>query len=142
MSFPHANILNVGAIGCFLSHLTIFRDTLERDYNIIWILGDDVVFSNDPTQLSYLIKKINQVDPDWDILYTDSKKGLRKLVDYFNRVYLSTPIDSELHLVPNIKEYTLVDSMTFVRTDKGSDTEYESRTQKKINNILRIFFLI
>lgn len=60
-----------GEIGCLLSHLSVIRDGYLRGFNIIWVCEDDIEFIEDPHQLSHFIEKLNKIDPDWDILYTD-----------------------------------------------------------------------
>ena len=55
----------------FLSHLSILRHAIEKDYDVIWILEDDVVFVENPKVLDSLIEELDQIDPDWEFLYTD-----------------------------------------------------------------------
>lgn len=60
-----------GQIGCLLSHLSVIRDAYLRQFNCIWICEDDIMICEDPHQLSSFIHCLNEVCPDWDILYTD-----------------------------------------------------------------------
>lgn len=72
MTGPYKTGLKGGQIGCLLSHLSILKDAQLRNMNVIWILEDDAVFNEPPDQVSELINKVSKVDPEWDIIYTDS----------------------------------------------------------------------
>jgi hypothetical protein len=63
--------LSGGEIGCFLSHLSIYKDALDRGFNAVWICEDDVEFIEDANEIAFLIKELNTFDPSWDIFYTD-----------------------------------------------------------------------
>lgn len=60
-----------GAIGCLLSHLSILQDAYDSEYKTIWILEDDIEVFDDPWQIPQMIKNLDQLVPDWDILFTD-----------------------------------------------------------------------
>ena len=62
-----------GALGCYLSHLSILADAYKQGYETIWILEDDFTLEGDPHQLSEYIHKLDHLPDalDWDILYTD-----------------------------------------------------------------------
>jgi GR25 family glycosyltransferase involved in LPS biosynthesis len=60
-----------GAIGCILSHLAILQDAYQSQYNMIWVMEDDIQVVEDPSQIAELIFELNRVDPSWDILFTD-----------------------------------------------------------------------
>ena len=64
--------LTRGAIGCALGHFSIWKDAYERDLERIWVMEDDVIFMNSPHTISGILAKLSAIDPDWDILYTDS----------------------------------------------------------------------
>ncbi len=63
-----------GAIGCFLSHLSILVDALESGYERIWILEDDILIKEDPRCLSEYIDRLDSLVgwKGWDVLYTDA----------------------------------------------------------------------
>ncbi len=63
--------LNGGQIGCFLSHLSVYRDAIKRGYARVWIIEDDILILQNPQILSSLIATLETIDPVWDILYTD-----------------------------------------------------------------------
>lgn len=61
-----------GAIGCVMSHLSILQDAYDEGYNTIWIIEDDIEIIEDPWQIPDLIRKLDDLEPDWDILFTDT----------------------------------------------------------------------
>lgn len=73
--FPWKNkfCINPGQIGVLLSHLSILKDALERKFQFIWILEDDVCFTSSPLPaLDRYIQKLETIDPDWEVLFTDT----------------------------------------------------------------------
>lgn len=148
-----------GAIGCLLSHLTILRHALKNQFAAIWIMEDDITFVNNPHQIRSLLKELTEIDPDWDIFYTDirnhwnyvikpikqknfiterllrvgrrygthsiilSKKGIEKVFTYFTEKKISTPIDIDIHSIPNIRKYSPAWHITSVVESSISDTE-------------------
>ena len=54
-----------------LSHLSIYLDALQRNLKVIWVIEDDLIILRNPHVLTKLIKELEQLDPDWDVLYTD-----------------------------------------------------------------------
>lgn len=158
---PHPIRMLPGEVGCLLSHLSIIRDALDRNFNIAWIFEDDIECIESPLIMASLIKEVVEIDPNWDILYTDvdsknnqgipslalgsdfrpdrksthpdeyylartsvskdlmqirqrygmysfliSRKGMRKINNYFSHVHLWTAIDIDIHYIPSIREYS------------------------------------
>lgn len=66
-----ARYFRPGALGCMLSHLSIYYDALQRGLKVIWVLEDDVKILRDPKVLTLIVDELNRLDPQWDILYTD-----------------------------------------------------------------------
>jgi len=62
-----------GAIGCILSHLSVLQDAWESGYQTIWIIEDDINVISNPHTLSSLVVQLGQVDPNWDVLFTDNE---------------------------------------------------------------------
>jgi GR25 family glycosyltransferase involved in LPS biosynthesis len=62
-----------GALGCYLSHLSLLFDAYESSYQVIWILEDDISLSVDPHELADYVDKLDALvgKGGWDILYTD-----------------------------------------------------------------------
>ncbi len=63
--------LTLGAIGCALSHFSIWRDAILKGYDRIWIMEDDIEIFQPLEKIPELLEKLSKLDPDWDILYTD-----------------------------------------------------------------------
>ncbi len=68
---PYPVKITGGALGCLLSHFSVYKDALERGYNLIWVLEDDADFIEDIRQIPGYLKTLSEIDPDWDIFYTD-----------------------------------------------------------------------
>lgn len=53
-----------------------------------------------------------------------NRRGIEKFLNYFSRVYLWIPIDSDMHFVPTIRQYSSTrDIVTNLKDDAGSDTK-------------------
>lgn len=76
--------LKRGQVGCLLSHISIFADASARQFNRVWICEDDIEFIEDPHQLPELLDNLSQLDPDWDILYTDIESIVPNCYKEFN----------------------------------------------------------
>lgn len=63
-----------GQIGCLLSHVSVYADASVRNLNCIWVCEDDVDFIETPLQMPGLLQKLTEIDPEWDILYTDREQ--------------------------------------------------------------------
>lgn len=72
LTAPYSQITK-GGIGCLLSHLSILQHALKNDFTSIWIMEDDVTFLNNPHQIRPLLKELSEIDPEWDIFYTDTR---------------------------------------------------------------------
>lgn len=148
-----------GAIGCLLSHLSILQHALTNDFQTIWVMEDDIDFLQSPHQIRPLLKELSEIDPDWDLFYTDirihwnyvikpitqknyitnnllrvgrrygthsliiSKKGMKKIFNYFSSKRFSTPIDIDIHSIPGIRKYSPAWHITTVTESCFSDTE-------------------
>lgn len=60
-----------GQLGCMLSHLSIYRDALDRGFKTVWVLEDDTEIRRNPHLITERIAELSEIDPEWDILYTD-----------------------------------------------------------------------
>lgn len=65
--------MNLGAIGCALSHISVLQDAYDSNYETIWVMEDDIEVLDNPHRLSNLIDELdNLVGADhWDVLFTD-----------------------------------------------------------------------
>jgi len=69
---PNRRTILPGQIGCFLSHLSIIKHALDKGYETIWVLEDDIVFNKDPKKiLKEFIFNMSAEKIEWDILFTD-----------------------------------------------------------------------
>jgi GR25 family glycosyltransferase involved in LPS biosynthesis len=161
--------MNGGQIGCLLSHVSIMKDAYNRGFEKIWIMEDDIRFNESPQVLPALLEELTQLDPGWDVFYTDtdawrklnidattlrkdnffrpdqtyhsfdfyasrdrissniltmrhrhglysyvvSKKGIEKLLNYFNHTYIWSAIDYDIHYIPCIRQYAFSREMTY-----------------------------
>jgi GR25 family glycosyltransferase involved in LPS biosynthesis len=64
--------MNGGRIGCILSHVSAIRDAYRRGYENIWVCEDDIQICQNPHLINNYILMLSRIDPQWDILYTDS----------------------------------------------------------------------
>lgn len=58
----------MGEIACSMSHRAIYQDMIQKDYNRVLILEDDVYFT-DQYDSSYLEKISAELPKDWGLLY-------------------------------------------------------------------------
>lgn len=77
----YCHSLSRGAIGCFMSHLSILQDAYDSGYETIWIIEDDIQVVENPLKLSSLIDKLDALTgKEWDVLFTDNEiKGANGL---------------------------------------------------------------
>ncbi len=174
---PYPVRLFKGHLGCLLSHVSIINDASKRNFEVIWVCEDDIEFVEDVRQIPALLTSLYDIDPDWDVFYTDldsknnqgeyvvsasadfrpdqqylplghytervpinneimkigqrfgmysviiSRKGIKKILDYFTHVYVWTHIDIDIHYVPNIREYSTTRDIISIWTQSTvSDT--------------------
>jgi GR25 family glycosyltransferase involved in LPS biosynthesis len=67
-------IVNKGQWGCLQSHVNILKDALEKNYETILILEDDVRLSKGFDNQIERITQIQQMNPDWNIIYTGASQ--------------------------------------------------------------------
>jgi glycosyl transferase, family 25 len=58
--------LTRGAVGCYLSHLNVYRKLIADDAKMALIFEDDVVFQ--PTILLKMQKHVESIPKDWDLI--------------------------------------------------------------------------
>ena len=65
--------MSPGALGCYLSHLSIIKKAYDLGLNRVWIFEDDVVFLKNPKEVEEKIEELNTLVglEGWDILFTD-----------------------------------------------------------------------
>ena len=57
--------LTRGMIGCYMSHISLYKHNLEKHNDIVMVFEDDAKFNID---LVEFIQKLNEFPTDWDIL--------------------------------------------------------------------------
>lgn len=142
-------------------------------------MEDDVEIVEDVLQIAEMIESLNDVDPLWDIFYTDvdskgpsgkripsvgvdirpdqvildldyytqkvpitpdiqntrqrfgmysylvSRRGMKKILDYFTHVYLWSPWDVDIHYIPGIRQYSATRDIVSIWYRSGiSDTHH------------------
>ena len=71
VSGTYSKRMKNGHLGCFSSHVSTLKNAFDNHYDCIWIMEDDVDFKENLSQIPNLLKQLTEIDPDWDILYTD-----------------------------------------------------------------------
>lgn len=154
---PKGYKLRYAEVGCFLSHITVWKDALARGFNTIWIMEDDVLFEKDLDSLQKLLDILYQIDPQWDILYTDHQKchsitvhtdlqkilrnwgthsmiistnGLQKLLSYAIKEKISYPVDTQLRHIPGIRQYQPTINIVAIKGGYSSDIRHSPKIQK------------
>ncbi len=98
--------MSAGIKGCLLSFLSVFSDAYHSGYETVWIMEDDIDVVEDPRQLPGLIRELDQLVPDWDILYTDIDtkdfygKRVPSLAIYPRPNFPPQPLDFYLRKIP------------------------------------------
>jgi len=119
----HHHQLTRGGLGCFLSHLQLYRNLLDDDsYNTYLIMEDDIeITKNIKTHIDYSLKKcpnnwdiilytwirlgsqptinssINKVEYFWGMqCYIINNRGAKKIVDEIEKTPIDGQIDSYL----------------------------------------------
>ena len=80
-----------------------------------------------------------------------SRRGIKKILDYFTHVYIFTPLDIDIHFVPGIREYTprrdLVsnwiesesDTISFIQSDNTFELALKAHEAKDFAKALTLF---
>lgn len=63
--------LKYGKLGCILSHLSAIQDAYDRGFKRVWILQDDIEVLADLHLADDYLKELDQIDPNWGLLFTD-----------------------------------------------------------------------
>ncbi len=127
-----------GGLGGAMTHLSILEDARLSKYKVIWILEDDFTIKHNPHILADFIDQLDQLDPNWDVLYTDDDA-------YFSSNDVSAHYNGDKWLKPglpmtkNVTERTALGENFFKiggRTQAHS-VIYSYRGIEKIANYLK-----
>lgn len=145
----HHYDLTRGAVGCYLSHLSIYKKLIQSNYKYSIIFEDDVIMASDFYER--LLYGLTVIPDDWDILllgvmclkcdieknyikinrfwgthgYVVKKEGAKKLVEYLDKP-LSKQIDADMSLLIKrglIKVYGINPIIVAQDTKFGSDIQ-------------------
>lgn len=118
----HHYDLTRGAVGCYLSHMAIYKKLIASDYKYSIVFEDDVIMASDFYER--LLYGLTVIPDDWDILllgvmclkcdiekdyikinrfwgthgYVVRKEGAKKLIEFLDKP-LSKQIDADLSLL-------------------------------------------
>ncbi|XP_071948001.1 procollagen galactosyltransferase 2-like isoform X2 [Antedon mediterranea] len=96
----HERILTKGEIGCFLSHYNIWVDMIEKGYETVIVLEDDVRFEAFFTmKLKKLLNEPQKLDIAWELIYLG-----RKILNHRLESWVS---GSDMLLWPSYSYWTL-----------------------------------
>jgi glycosyl transferase family 25 len=141
-----------GAVGCYLSHLSIYKKIIESNLNYGIIFEDDSIIANDFYQK--LLYGLNVVPPDWDIFllgmiclkcdiskdyvkvnrfwgthgYIIKKESAVKILSYLDKP-ISKQIDADLSLLikKNLINVYAINPMIVIQ-----DPKFKSDIQMKV----------
>jgi GR25 family glycosyltransferase involved in LPS biosynthesis len=82
----HEQFNKLGALGCYLSHVSIWQDAKSNGYKNILIFEDDISFQNN--FIEEFKKRIEYIPKDYDIFFLDVMKSYKsvKINKYFNKI--------------------------------------------------------
>jgi len=92
--------LSYGAVGCYLSHINIWKKLVDHDLDYIIIFEDDALPAFNYNELQHIIN--NDVPNDWDIIffggiYNDYNKIYNKINNKINNNIVKIKKFYELH---------------------------------------------
>jgi GR25 family glycosyltransferase involved in LPS biosynthesis len=126
---PNLKGLTPGGIGCLLSHVSIYKDAFNRGLNTIWICEDDIKIIDKLEKIDELIKNLNRLDPNWDVLYTDFTT---------NGTDIQQPRPNQPNYLP-IKRRRVIASETLLRTHGRFQTHSMILSRRGIEKALNYF---
>ena len=97
---PYSPDMTGGMFGCLLSHVSAYQHACKNNFSLVWILEDDATIVGDIQQIPSLIQELSTLDPDWDILYTDTYSRT------YDEFYI-IPDPSSISLPPDRKNLTI-----------------------------------
>lgn len=151
-----------GAIGCYLSHASLYQKLLEdKQYDYYIIFEDDAAIMSRVYQR--MAEAINIAPKDWDIIlfapimevlsaqdkkfkklqtfwglcgYAINKKGAQICIDEFNKKRINMQIDSKLSLMimhDQLNVYTYKEKTIWHDRSQGTDIQMAVKSIKGIN---------
>lgn len=116
--------LTKGEIGCFLSHYYIWQEVVEKGYEKILIIEDDVRFEYKyRAKMHYLFQEIEEKGFNWDLIYVG-----RKILRAKDEAYLN---GSRILVHPSYSYWTL----SYMLTQEGAR---KLLAQKPLNRMVPV----
>ena len=66
---PNNNIVNAGQWGCLYSHINVIKDAIDKNYENILILEDDIILTKNFEERINEIKELMTKNSNWKIIY-------------------------------------------------------------------------
>lgn len=70
--YKYPNDITLGALCCALGHIYIYEEIIQKGYQRVLILEDDIVLN--PSNLSLFPSMVAELPEDWDLLYLGYEK--------------------------------------------------------------------
>lgn len=156
--------LTKGAIGCYLSHVKIWEDIMQKGYNIALILEDDAKVPSDI--LDKINRSIVDIPVDWDIVllgylcnkcvsYNNYKKverfmlthsylitrtGIDKILQTKSLFPITQQIDSYMSELSSVLNIYTVDSKIVRQFNSRTDIQapLKDKQAKEVNDRIRV----
>ena len=124
--------MNKETISRNLDYVSIINDAYKSKYKVVWVMDDTIKIVKDPNCMEGYLVDLQEVDPRWDILYTDPIEKVDSWPNETDSDMISRPdvelnftkpeIDHEigLHISDKILQvYTRTKSSSFLVSKKG-----------------------
>ncbi len=82
----HYELSSYGAIGCYLSHVNLWKEIIKNNIKNAIIFEDDAIVSN--IEYNYLIKRLKLLPNNWDIYLLNNPKYCYKKIKVENKKLL------------------------------------------------------
>lgn len=81
----HNRPMNMGEVGCFLSHYIAWNKVVENNFTNIIVLEDDVRFEPFFNQkVNYILKELEDLQLEWDLIYLGRKRLTNNAEPFIN----------------------------------------------------------
>jgi glycosyl transferase family 25 len=111
------NLLSDGAIGCFISHVNIWKHIIDNNLEYALIMEDDTIFCNDfLNKLNNVIKDFKEIIPNYKIIYIGGRFTPNFIMNANNYIKISdTCVKHNINRI-NINQQWNYDRQQFDRT--------------------------
>jgi GR25 family glycosyltransferase involved in LPS biosynthesis len=63
------DIQSLGAVGCSLSHISLWQKLVDSSEEVFHITEDDACVNASSEKVNAFLKEVEEIDPDWDVVY-------------------------------------------------------------------------